>query len=81
MEKESQQKGKVLHGVVVSNKMKDTIVIEVAEYRQHPKYKKYFRRTKKYLAHDEGNTKQIGEKVSIRETRPLSKRKSFVVIS
>lgn len=72
--------GRVFHGIVVSNKMKDTVVVEVSRYTKHPKYKKFITRSKKFMAHDEGNTKQIGEKVSIRETRPLSKNKKFIVI-
>ncbi len=70
---------KVFNGTVVSNKMKDTIVVLVSRYTQHPKYKKFIKSTKKYMAHDEGNTKEIGDKVSIVETRPRSKNKKFIV--
>ena len=73
------QKGKILRGVVVKRAMKDTITVEVSRYVQHPKYKKYMRSSKKYLVHDSGNTAQIGDKVSIRETKPISKRKHFVL--
>jgi small subunit ribosomal protein S17 len=66
-------------GVVVSDKMKDTIVVSVSRYVKHPKYKKYVRRTKKYHVHDVGNTKKIGEKVTIEECRPISKTKHFTV--
>lgn len=74
-------KGKILEGVVVSDKMKDTCNVAVESYVKLPKYGKYVVRTKKYLADDKGNTKKIGDKVTIQECRPLSKRKSFKVIS
>lgn len=73
-------KGKVLEGIVVSNKMKDTVVVLVERYEKHPQYGKYNQRRKRFQAHDAGNTKAIGDKVSIRETKPISKRKSFIVI-
>ena len=72
---------KVLRGKVVSDKMKDTVVVEVSHFVKHPKYKKFMKKTKKHMAHDKGNTKQIGDIVSIEEVRPMSKRKSFIVIS
>jgi small subunit ribosomal protein S17 len=74
-------KGRVLEGVVVASKMKDTITVAVERYVKHPKYKKYIRRTKKYLVHDAGNTATVGSKVAIIETRPLSKRKSFALVT
>ena len=74
-------KQRELHGVVVGSKMKDTITVAVERYVKHPKYKKYQRRTKKYLAHDAGNTAQVGKRVTIRETRPISKRKHFTLIN
>lgn len=70
-----------LAGVVVSDKMKDTVVVAVTRYVKHPKYKKYQKRVKKYHAHDAGNKFSVGEKVRIRETNPISKRKHFVVIT
>ncbi|HEU4677834.1 MAG TPA: 30S ribosomal protein S17 [Candidatus Paceibacterota bacterium] len=73
-------KGRVLRGKVVSTKMQDTIAVAVERYVMHPKYKKYMRRTKKFLAHDKGNTAKEGDTVEIRETRPLSKRKHFELI-
>jgi len=77
---ETQEKnGKVLSGVVVKTAMKDTATVEVERYVKHPKYKKYMRHAKKYLVHDPGNTTQVGQKVQIRETRPISKRKHFVI--
>ncbi len=72
---------RTLRGIVVSTKMKDTITVAVERYVKHPKYKKYMRRTKKYLVHDAGNTAQEGQLVDIRETRPLSKRKHFELVT
>ena len=71
---------KKLTGTVVSNKMKDTVVVLVERYQKHPKYQKFIKRSKKFKAHDAGNTKQMGEKVEIRETKPISKDKHFVVV-
>jgi len=74
------QGGAELSGVVVSNGMKDTIVVAVTRYVKHPKYKKYMKRMKRYKVHDKGNTKEVGAKVTIRETKPISKDKHFVVV-
>ncbi len=71
---------KVFSGTVVSNKMKDTIVVMVSRYTKHPKYKKFLKRSKKFMTHDEGNTKEIGDKVNIEETLPMSKNKRFKVV-
>lgn len=79
MNNDSKTTGKVLSGVVVKTAMKDTATVQVERYVKHPKYKKYMRLAKKYLVHDPGNTVQVGEKVEIRETRPISKRKHFVI--
>lgn len=73
-------KGKVLQGTVVASKMQDTCTVAVERYVKHPKYKKFMRRTKKYLVHDKGNTAQVGQKVEIKETRPISKRKRFELV-
>ena len=73
--------GKTFEGVVVKSAMKDTATVQVERYVKHPKYKKFMRLSKKFLVHDVGNTAQIGEKVTIRETRPISKRKRFVLVS
>jgi small subunit ribosomal protein S17 len=85
MEKETSKKeeggGKrQLTGIVVSDKMKDTIVVAVNRFRKIPKYEKYVKITKRFMAHDEGNTKKIGETVTIEETRPMSKNKHFRLI-
>ena len=71
---------KTLSGVVVSDKMKDTIVVSVERYIKHPKYQKFMKLRKKFKAHDAGNTQKIGDKVTIRETRPISKDKHFEVV-
>lgn len=77
---ESKTKGKILRGIVVSDKMKDTCVVSVTRFVKHSKYKKYYKVSKKYKAHDAGNTKKIGEKVEIRETKPISKDKHFIIV-
>ena len=64
-------------GVVVSDKGDKTIVVKVSVTKAHPKYKKVVRRTRKFHAHDEGNTAAIGDTVRIIETRPLSKTKNW----
>jgi small subunit ribosomal protein S17 len=69
-----------LSGVVASNKMKDTIVVVVDSFKQHPKYQKYFRARKRYKADDKGNTAGIGDAVIIEATRPISKEKSFKLV-
>lgn len=76
----AQKTGKTFEGVVVKSAMKDTATVQVERYVKHPKYKKFMRLKKKFLVHDVGNTAQIGEKVTIRETRPISKRKCFVLV-
>jgi small subunit ribosomal protein S17 len=72
--------GKTLQGVVVKTAMKDTATVLVDRYVQHPKYKKYYTTSKKFLVHDAGNTAKVGDKVIIRETRPISKRKRFIIV-
>ena len=74
-------KGRVLRGTVVSTKMTDTITVIVDRYVKHPKYKKFERLSKKFLVHDAGNTAKEGQLVEIRETRPMSKRKHFELVS
>ena len=79
MNNEQLTRGKILSGVVVSNKMKDTIVVSVERYEKHPKYEKFIKRRKKFKAHDVGNTKAVGDKVEIVESKPISKDKHFIV--
>jgi small subunit ribosomal protein S17 len=71
--------GKTFDGIVVKAAMKDTCTVEVQRYEKHPKYKKYIRRSKKFLVHNPGNSVQVGDKVTIRETRPISKMKRFII--
>ncbi len=66
-------------GVVVKTAMKDTATVAVSRYVKHPKYKKYQTRTKKYLAHDPGNTVAVGDRVTIVACRPISKLKRFKI--
>jgi small subunit ribosomal protein S17 len=72
---------RILQGIVVSDKMDKTIVVQVERRVMHPIYKKFVRRTKKYAAHDEANAHKVGETVRIRECRPISKRKCWEVIA
>lgn len=74
------KKSKVFSGTVVSTKMKDTVVVLVERFEKHPKYEKFIKRSKRFKAHDLGNTKQMGEKVEIMESKPISKDKHFVVV-
>lgn len=67
-------------GVVVSDKMKDTVVVAIKRFVKHAKYDKYQNKTTKLMAHDVGNTKKIGDKATIEACRPMSKRKAFKVI-
>ena len=72
---------KVLNGIVVSDKMDKTVVVSVSRFIKHKKYGKYYKINKKYKAHDPENKYKIGDKVEIRETRPISKDKKFQVIT
>jgi small subunit ribosomal protein S17 len=67
-------------GVVVSNKMDKTIVVALKDNVRHPLYKKIIKRTIKLKAHDEENTCNVGDKVKIMETRPLSKDKRWRLV-
>ena len=71
---------KILNGIVVSDKPDKTITVLVERKYQHPVLKKVMKARKKYNAHDEGNRFKIGDKVSIRESRPYSKNKKFEAI-
>ena len=70
---------KVLEGSVTSNKMQKSVVVTIVTYKKHPAYGKYVRQTKKYMAHDERNECQIGDRVQIVQSRPLSKVKRWRV--
>jgi small subunit ribosomal protein S17 len=71
---------KVREGIVVSTKMDKTLVVAVVERVRHAKYNKFVMRTKKLYAHDETNDANIGDKVRVMETRPLSKLKRWRLV-
>lgn len=81
MDTQNKQSKKVLKGVVVSDKMDKTVVVNVTRFVEHKKYQKRVKISKKYKAHDEENSKKIGDIVEIEETRPISKDKKFKVIA
>jgi small subunit ribosomal protein S17 len=72
---------RTLTGRVVSNKMNKTIAVEIERLVKHPRYGKYIRRTTKLLAHDETNESREGDTVTIAECRPLSRNKSWRLVS
>ncbi|MEN0066330.1 MAG: 30S ribosomal protein S17 [Myxococcota bacterium] len=71
---------RILIGRVVSDKMDKTVTVEVTRTVKHPRYHKFVTRRKKYKAHDENNECGVGDTVVIRESRPMSRHKRFVVI-
>ncbi len=71
------QRRKTRDGMVVSNKMDKTVVVEVTDRSRHPQYSKTVQRKKRYYAHDEENTLNEGDRVRIVETRPLSAKKRW----
>jgi len=71
---------KVREGLVVSDKMENTLVVAIVERVRHPKYGKNVLRTKKLYAHDENNDAKIGDRVRVVETRPLSKLKRWRLV-
>ena len=80
MENTTQTQPQSFKGVVVKTAMKDTVTAAVSRFVQHPKYKKFLVRTKKFLVHDEGNTVKEGDEVTIVACAPISKRKSFKIV-
>ena len=76
--KRNERKSRI--GTVVSNKMQTTIVVSIQELVQHKLYKKSVKRTVKFMAHDENQEAKVGDKVSIMETRPLSKHKRWRLV-
>ena len=72
---------RILSGTVISSSANKTVVVKVTRRVQHKLYKKIINRTKKYHAHDENNTYKIGDSVNIKESHPISKLKSWVVIN
>jgi len=72
---------RILQGVVVSDKQDKTVVVKVERRFTHPLFKKTVRRSKHYHAHDESNSVKVGDTVNIQESRPISKLKSWVVVT
>ncbi|MDD3124546.1 MAG: 30S ribosomal protein S17 [Candidatus Kapabacteria bacterium] len=81
-ENTSAAKGKkrILQGVVLSNKADKTITVQAERTVIHPLFKKYYKKHKKFMAHDEANDCKIGDIVKIQENRPLSKNKRWVLV-
>ena len=73
-------KRQILNGVVMSDKMKDTVVVAVERYVKDEKYHKFITLRKRYKVHNPGNTKKVGDKVSIESCRPISRHKSFKIV-
>jgi small subunit ribosomal protein S17 len=69
-----------LTGTVVSNKMDKTVVVKVDVTKRHPKYHKSYTKSYRYKAHDEDNSCEIGDKVTIQAIRPMSRDKKFTVV-
>ena len=70
---------KHLKGIIVSDKMDKTVVVEVTKLKKHPKYERRFRVSKRYKAHDSENKHKVGDAVTIEEARPMSKGKSWKI--
>lgn len=79
MEQEGRNRRKVKKGTVVSNKMDKTVVVKVERTFRHPEYQKVITRAKKYYAHNDSKELNVGDTVTIVETRPLSKLKRWIV--
>ena len=75
-----QAQRRTLEGIVTSDKMMKTVVVTVTRTTVHPKYLKRYKVSRKFKAHDEGNVYKMGDKVTIEETRPISKDKRWKVI-
>lgn len=71
---------RILKGTIVSDKMQKTVVVEVSRMKKHPKYKKYYSATQRFKAHDEEGVYKTGDKILIKETKPISKEKRWRVI-
>lgn len=75
-----ESKVRTLQGTVVSQKMQKTVVVAVTRLKKHPKYKKYYKITKRFKAHYEGEPLKDGARVTMQETRPVSKDKRWKII-
>jgi small subunit ribosomal protein S17 len=80
MTKNTEKKERKLQGVVVSDKMDKTRVVEVSSLKKHAKYQRYFKVSKKFSAHDSENQYKEGDAVIIRETRPMSRTKRWEIV-
>ena len=78
---QNQKKIRTMEGVVVSDKMAKTVVVEVSRTKKHPKYLKYYNISKRFKAHDENKQYKVGDKVIIEETRPISREKRWKVVA
>jgi len=78
---QTKKKIRTMEGLVVSDKMMKTVVVEVERTKKHPKYLKYYRVTKRFKAHDENKQYKVGDKVIIEEMRPMSRDKRWKVVS
>lgn len=79
MKKQIKKQKRILKGEVVSEKMNKTVVVKVSRLKMHPKYKKRYKASKRFKAHDEKNECHVGDKVIIEETRPISKEKRWKI--
>ena len=70
-----------LEGVVTSDKMDKSVVVTIERLEKHPIFKKYIRRRRKFMAHDDANACKVGDRVRIRECRPISKDKCWRVVA
>ena len=77
---ESRASRKERTGVVISNKIKKSIVVKIDRTAKHPKYSRIMKKSAKIVAHDENNSAKVGDKVKIQETRPLSKNKRWRLV-
>lgn len=80
MEKKEIKKRK-LQGVIVSDKMRQTAVVEVVRLKKHPRYLKYYKKSRRFKAQNDNDQYKTGDKVLIEESRPLSKEKRWVIVS
>lgn len=80
VEKARKRQRKTLEGVVISNRMQKSVVVRVERQVRHKLYLKTIRKSSKFMAHDEENKCRVGDRVVIRETRPMSKRKCWRVV-
>lgn len=79
-EVKTESKARIREGVVLSNKMQKTLIVEITRLIEHPQFKKVVKSKVKYAVHDEKNEAKIGDKVRIQETRPLSKTKRWRLV-